>query len=201
MTDYIDENGQENIWWIQFREGEKNALGSLFKFYYNDLYAYGMKLTGNEEMVRDSIQDLFVKLWESRSRIKTVNQVKPYLIRAFRNLTIDQSRVAERDPVQRLSISEIPDILNFESEDFKTESEFTQEQISKVLTSLNLLPPRVREAIYLRYFTGLSTEELATVMNVTVQSTRNLVHQGIKSLKEDLLILLILSKYGYLFYS
>jgi len=201
MIDYIDENGLENIWWIQFREGEKNALGSLFKFYYNDLYAYGMKLTGNEEMVRDSIQDLFVKLWESRSRIKVVNQVKPYLIRAFRNLTIDQSRVAERDPVQRFSISEFSEILNFESEDFESESEFTQEQISKVLTLLNLLPPRVREAIYLRYFTGLSTEELAKVMNVTVQSTRNLVHQGIKSLKEDLLILLILFKYSYLFYS
>ena len=201
MIDYIDENGLENIWWIQFREGEKNALGSLFKFYYNDLYAYGMKLTGNEEIVRDSIQDLFVKLWESRSRIKVVNQVKPYLIRAFRNLTIDQSRVAERNPVQRFSISEFSETLNFESEDFESESEFTQEQISKVLTLLNLLPPRVREAIYLRYFTGLSTEELAKVLNVTVQSTRNLVHQGIKSLKEDLLILLILSKYCYLFYS
>lgn len=201
MTDYSEVYRQENIWWIQFREGEKNALGSLFKYYYDDLYAYGMKLTGNEEMVRDSIQDLFVKLWESRNRIKTVNQVKPYLIRAFRNLTIDQSRVAERDPVQRLSTSELPDVLSFEPEDFKTESDFTQEQISKLLNALNELPPRVREAIYLRYFTGLNTDELATVMNVTIQSTRNLVHQGIKSLKEELLILIIISKYGFLFHS
>lgn len=192
MTDCSDENRRENILWVQFREGERNALGALFELYYDDLFAYGMKLTRNEEIVRDSIQDLFVKLWESRNRIKTVNQVKPYLIRAFRNLTIDQSRLAEKDPVQRLSMSELPELLSFEVEDFKIENEIIQEQISQLLLALNELPPRVREAVYLRYFTGLNSDELATVMNVTIQSTRNLIHQGIKSLKEKLVVSLII---------
>lgn len=192
MTDCSDENRRENILWVQFREGERNALGALFELYYDDLFAYGMKLTKNEEIVRDSIQDLFVKLWESRNRIKTVNQVKPYLIRVFRNLTIDQSRLAEKDPVRRLSLSELPELLSFEVEDFKIENEIIQEQISKLLLALNELPPRVREAIYLRYFTGLNSDELATVMNVTIQSTRNLIHQGIKSLKGKLVVSLII---------
>jgi RNA polymerase sigma factor (sigma-70 family) len=200
MTDYSEIYNQESILWIQFRKGEKNALGSLFELYYDDLYAYGMKLTGNEESVRDSIQDLFVKLWESRNRIKIVNQVKPYLIRTFRNLTIDQSRLAEKVLIKNVSISELPELLNFEPEDFKTESEFAQDQISKLLNALNELPPRVREAVYLRYFTGLNYDELATVMNVTIQSARNLIHQGIKSLKEELLVLIILSKYGFFFH-
>src|ERR1035437_5057285 len=198
MANYSEGYNQESILWIQFRKGEKDALGSLFELYYNDLYAYGMKLTGNEELVRDSIQDIFVKLWESRYRIKIVKQVKPYLIRAFRNLTIDQSRLAEKIPIQNVLISELPELLNFEPEDFKTESEFAQDQISKLLNALNELPPRVREAVYLRYFTGLNYDELATVMNVTIQSARNLIHQGIKSLKEELLVLIVISKYGFL---
>ncbi len=202
MTYYSKDYKQEDILWIQFRKGEKDALGALFEQYYDDLYAYGMKLTGNEDLVRDSIQDLFIKLWESRNRIKTVIQVKPYLVRAFRNLTIDQSRLAEKNPVQRVaSISELPEILYFESDDFNTESEFAQDQIAKLLFALNELPPRVREAVYLRYFTGLNYDEMATVMNVTIQSARNLIHQGIKSLKGELLIIfLILSKYGILFH-
>ena len=180
--------------WLQFRKGDKHALGALFVQYYDDLYAYGMKLTGDEDMVRDSIQDLFIKLWESRNRIKIVEQVKPYLIRAFRNLTIDQSRMAEKNPVQRFSISVMPEVLHFEPEDFKSEAELVQNQISKLLLALNDLPPRVREAVYLRYYTGLNFDELATVMNVTVQSTRNLIHQGIKTLKDVLLALLIISQ-------
>jgi RNA polymerase sigma factor (sigma-70 family) len=200
MTDYPEVYQKENDLWSQYREGEKNALGALFELYYDDLYAYGIKLTGNEELARDCIQDLFVKLWESRNRIKSVNQVKPYLIRAFRNITIDQSRLAEKDPVQRLLTLESPELLNFDSEDFNAESEFSQEQISKLLLALNELPPRVREAVYLRYFTGLSYDELATVMSVNIQSTRNLIHQGIKSLKEDLVGLLIIAEYGFLFY-
>ena len=157
-----------------------------------------MKLTGNPEMVRDSIQDLFVKLWVSRKRIKAVNQVKPYLIRAFRNLTIDQSRVAERDPVNRLSITEVPELLSFEREDFIIESEFAQDQVSKLLLALNKLPNRVREAVYLRYFTGLNFDEIATVMNVNIQSVRNLIHQGIKILKEEILLLVIITEYSFL---
>lgn len=200
MTDYSKANGQENLLWIQFREGEKNALGALFVQYYDDLYAYGMKLTGNEDLVRDSIQDLFVKLWESRNRIKIVDQVKPYLIRAFRNLMIDQTRLADKNPVQRISASELPELLCFEQEDFKVDGEFAQNQISQLLLALNDLPPRVREALYLRYFTGLNFDELATVMNVTIQSTRNLIHQGIKSLKEGLSIVVLISKYGLLFH-
>lgn len=200
MTDNPEAYRQENILWIQFREGEKNALGTLFELYYDDLYAYGMKLTRDEELVRDSIQDLFIKLWESRGRIKAVNQVKPYLIRAFRNLTIDQSRLAEKNPVQNISTLENHELLIFDSGDFHTESEFSQDQIAKLLLALNELPPRVREAVYLRYFTGLNYDELATVMNVTIQSARNLIHQGIKSLKEELLVLVIISKYGYLFH-
>jgi RNA polymerase sigma factor (sigma-70 family) len=199
MTDYSEVYKQENILWIQFRDGDKNALGALFVQYYDDLYAYGMKLTGDEDMVRDSIQDLFIKLWESRNRIKIVEQVKPYLIRAFRNLTIDQSRLAEKNPVQRFSISVMPEVLHFEPEDFKSEAELVQNQISKLLLAMNELPPRVREAVYLRYYTGLNFDELATVMNVTVQSTRNLIHQGIKSLKDVLIALVIISKFVLLF--
>ena len=185
--------------WLQFRKGDKHALGALFVKYYDDLYAYGMKLTGDEDMVRDSIQDLFIKLWESRSRIKIVEQVKPYLIRAFRNLTIDQSRMVEKNPVQRFSISVLPEVLHFDPEDFKSEAELVQNQISKLLLALNDLPPRVREAVYLRYYTGLNFDELATVMNVTFQSTRNLIHQGIKTLKDVLLVLVIISKFVLLF--
>ena len=199
MTDYPQANRQENILWIQFREGERNALGTLFELYYDDLFAYGMKLIRNDDIVRDSIQDLFVKLWESRNRIKIVKQVKPYLIRSFRNLIIDQSRLTKKDPIQILSISELPELLSFEAEDFNIENEIIQDQISKLLLALNELPPRHREAVYLRFFTGLNSDELATVMNVTVQSTRNLLYQGIKSLKEKLLVSVIISIYLFLF--
>lgn len=200
MIIYTEPNRQESILWVQFRNGEKNALGTLFEQYYDDLYAYGMKLTGNDDIVRDCIQDLFVKLWESRNRIKTVRQVKPYLIRAFRNLRIDQSRLADRKQMKTLLISELSELINFDLEDFTIDTEIEQDQITKMINSLNLLSPRIREAIYLRYFTGLSCDEIASVMNVNIQSVRNLIYQGILSLKKELLALIIFSKYVFLFY-
>ncbi len=59
--------------WDDFRQGEAGALATLFERYYDALYAYGLKLTGNGELVKDSIQNLFQKLWRRPKILKAVN--------------------------------------------------------------------------------------------------------------------------------
>lgn len=68
----------------------------------------------------------------------------------------------------------------------KQETEaFNNANLSK---SLNKLPKRQKEAIYLKYYTGLNAKEIAEIMEINYQSVVNLIHKGIKSLKEDITI-------------
>jgi len=48
--------------WRKFKEGDRNLLGLIFKTYYDALYLYGLKFLNKEELVKDAIQDVFLKL-------------------------------------------------------------------------------------------------------------------------------------------
>ena len=69
----------------------------------------------------------------------------------------------------------------------KQETErFNKTNLPKIL---NGLPKRQKEAIYLKYYSGLKAKEIAKIMNINYQSVINLLFKAIKSLKEDVSIL------------
>ena len=63
---------QNHYLWQNFLQGDKEALSGIFLNVHDDLFRYGFKLSGNENLVKDAIQDLFLKLWKNRSNLKPV---------------------------------------------------------------------------------------------------------------------------------
>ena len=63
---------QNHYLWQNFLQGDKEALSGIFLNFHDDLFRYGFKLSGNENLVKDAIQDLFLKLWKNRSNLKPV---------------------------------------------------------------------------------------------------------------------------------
>src|SRR5690625_6069795 len=70
--------------WRAFQEEDMAAYEQIFRLYYRDLYGYGLKLCSRPELVRDSIQTLFVALWEQKSNLSEVRSVKAYLLASIR---------------------------------------------------------------------------------------------------------------------
>ncbi|MBK7711832.1 MAG: sigma-70 region 4 domain-containing protein [Bacteroidales bacterium] len=54
---------------------------------------------------------------------------------------------------------------------------------------LNLLPPRQRHVIYLRYFEEMEFENISQVMNMNVQSVRNSISRGLQVMRNSGVIL------------
>lgn len=150
-----------------------------------------MKLIGDEELVRDSMQELFQKLWERRATLETVENVKPYLFKVLRHRISDNIKLANRRTARQQSYQEEFEVT-YLPEDFIGAEQFSSEQNTQLLAILNQLPPRQREVIYLKYFDGFSYEKISEVMNLTAQSVRNLVYRAIKTLKELLACIMLL---------
>jgi RNA polymerase sigma factor (sigma-70 family) len=177
--------------WNAFRQGDEQAFTAIFLEHYDALFNYGMKLTGEEELVRDSIQEVFQRLWERRATLERVEVIKPYLFKILRNRIADAIKVATRRSVRQQSYHDDEFEVVYVSEDFSTVEQFSGDQNAQLLVVLNQLPKRQREVIYLKYFDGFSHEKISEVMNLTAQSVRNLIYRAIKTLKELLLLLLI----------
>ena len=171
--------------WRHFRNGDPAALARIFNEHYESLYFYGKKLGGDEDLVKDCVQNLFLKMWTSRQKLSAIKSVRPYLLKSLRRHIGDcmLSRSREKTLQQQFT-GEFE--VTFSHEDFLIALQTSQEQSQALVSSLNLLPARQREAIFLRFYETLDYEKIAEVMNLNVQSVRNLIYQSLKSIKEQL---------------
>ena len=64
--------------------------------------------------------------------------------------------------------------------------EIESEKLAMLRNALKSLTNRQKEAIYLRYPKDLAYEEIADIMNISVEACRNLIYSAIKSLKSTL---------------
>ena len=93
------------------QEGDMQFI-ALYKFYYQDLYAYGVSLGFNTEDVKDAIQEVYLKLYFNERLCIDEKKIKFYLLRSVRNQLIDWERtkkdtssIEEEERSFKLSVS------------------------------------------------------------------------------------------------
>lgn len=74
------QQSDEQAVWAQFRAGDQRAFDALMTTQYRTLFRYGNRFSTDPEFIRDSIQDLFLYLWERRASLHAEVSVKPYLL-------------------------------------------------------------------------------------------------------------------------
>jgi RNA polymerase sigma factor (sigma-70 family) len=163
--------------WESFRNGDRDAFATLFRRHYDGLYRYGCKFIGNPDQLEDSIQELFMELWQSKSRTP-VASVRAYLLKSLKYKILKTYRSRRLLPIVDDNI-----VFEWSQEDRIIAGERDAENRNKVLKALSRLSSRQKEIVYLKYFQNLSYEEIGEVMNINYQVARNLLYQSIKSLK------------------
>ena len=76
-------------------------------------------------------------------------------------------------------------LFDFSIEEQLIADETTAIKVQQLNRLINHLPTRQKEALYLRYHQGLSVEQVAEVLNMNYQSTKNLLHRAILQLRKD----------------
>lgn len=169
--------------WKNFREGDFSSLGILFEKHYLELFYYGNKIVALPELVKDTIQDLFIDVWERRNKMAVVENIKAYLIISLRRELIHRMEKARKENLgsQPLSLQ-----FMFSPEDFVISSEQNEEHTQLLARSLEGLTERQREAILLRFYHNLEFQEISEVLEMNVQSVRNLLFRALEKIRKDM---------------
>ena len=173
----------DSVTWQLFKNGNQEAFSFIYTSYSPNLYEYGMRMLQDEDLTRDVMHDLFVKLWQNRKTAGPTNNIKYFLISSFRNLLFTHKGIENRMPREDLQES-----TGFNME-FTPESEYIRteqlRQLSKqLLEALNKLSPRQKEIIYLRYFEELDYNQVAELMNMSVKAAYKLSARALDTLRE-----------------
>lgn len=191
------ESPEEAVIWRDFLKGSDLALANIYRNYAPGLYNYGRQITTNDELVRDSIQDVFFELLKNRGKLSDAVSIKFYLFASLRRRIFRQLKKHSKIVLQEKWINQ--DGFQFEANNeirYVYEC-FSPDQKKLLQQACNKLPCRQREAITLYYYERLSYGEVAEMMGFAqVKSARDLVYRALDSLngllskwKEELIIL------------
>ncbi len=167
--------------WTRFKAGDRNAFSILYKRYFPAMYAYGSSLSIDTDYVKDAIQEVFMNLYFNNKIEIVGNSLKFYLLRAVKNKLLDILR-GKKESID-ISECEYTFTINFTIEDKIMEDEEYSSIKKRVSEMLSTLTNRQKEIMYLRYIEEMDYETIARLMDMKVQSVRNIIHKSVDKLK------------------
>jgi RNA polymerase sigma-70 factor (ECF subfamily) len=170
--------------WNQIRRSDRCAFAALYEKHMDALYNYAMKICRNRALAEDSIQDLFIELWRYRETLSDVVSVRYYLYRALRRRIVKNESDHSWLTNEGIRWENIQELTATPLENSMIEAEVRDEKTRKLQKYLNDLSPRQYEAIVLYFFDEFSYEEIAAIMDVNEQSSRNLIQRGLAQLRQ-----------------
>jgi len=176
----------DQILWNGLQKGDKEMLLALYKKYYHSLLFIGLKEIKDAQVVKDTIQQLFLNLWEKRTSIEEARNIRTYIITSFlRKLNYDWKRSGKTGSLQVIwnNFSKDPQ-PNPEEGLIRKDEQYHSFKL--LMQHINELPNRQRELIVLKFYEGLSYDEIVQKTGLSHRTVYNKIHEGLKKLKLDL---------------
>lgn len=171
-------------------------IESIYNSYIDDLFHYAINFGFDREIIMDAIHDVFYRLSLNNSHLKNVDNVKFYLYRSLRNRLFDIAKTQKESLYEDIyALTQyLPFNIDITVEDSIINEEERTKIKSKIEEMLNVLTPRQREIVYLRYIDGYDYKEISKLLNITVPSCHKLISKSIHKLREKFgaLVLLLL---------
>ncbi len=173
----------ENELLLLLKQGDERAFAEFFYAYHNQLGEFVLLLTDSRELTEEIIQDVFVKVWESRFTLDNVERFTSWLFILTRNYTLNRMRTLVNE---RRKSKEYGQFIG-RTQDLQ-DCSFNSTENYEVLIkrAIDQLPPQQQKAYLLKLYDELSYTEIAQQMGVSRESVKKYLYWASKSIREFL---------------
>jgi RNA polymerase sigma factor (sigma-70 family) len=165
---------------IEIKAGSHSAMEVLVKRYYQQIYSFIYRKTGNKEIAYDLTQEVFMKMlkridtFQEKAQFKTwlytvaVNHCTDY----FRSKSYQVTKMTEElDEQHSQDLAEVSYI--FEKKEMRR----------KIKAAIDSLPDYQSDTILLKYYHDLKIKEIALIMKTSESTVKSRLRQGMEKLK------------------
>lgn len=175
MTQELPEEDISNA----IREGNAVAFQHVFDSCYEALCEYAFTLLRDAAEAEDTVQSIFMKLWEKRDSLEIRQSVRSYLFRAVYNQCMNQ--------IQHRSVrSRHRAFSQWEGEASAEPDVFPDELNERVRLAVESLPPQCKRIFIMSRFDGFSYPEISSRLNISMNTVQNQICKALKSLRQEL---------------
>lgn len=175
-------NYNDNIILIEsLKNGDQKAYTYLIDTYHHKLCVYANSLVKNIYSAEDIVQNVFIKVWEQRTRLKSDHAIKSFLYKLVYNEFIDLYRKNQSLFSLEKSYHEALNTLVLEDD-----SESFQRVLNVVNKEIQNLPPKCKEVFILSKKEGLTNIEIAEHLDVSIKTVEAQITKAFSILRFSL---------------
>lgn len=172
---------EEKELYRKLKAGDEKAFKTIFLKYYPSLCHFAFHFLNDREIAEETVQDLFVKIWEKRETINIESSIKHYLFRSVKNQILNQ---IQHEKIKKQYADRIKESFQKET---NPESYFLEvDLVDKIEKSIESLPPKRKEIFRLSRENGMKYQEIAEKLNISVKTVEAQMGLALKYLREEL---------------
>ncbi len=159
------------------KQGDKKAINLLYENYANSLYGVILKVTNNEELAQDALQETFVKVWKNSKKYDSKKaKLFTWLYRIARNTAIDKlrsfnNRFEKEVQIDKSNVYILPTSnLNQDVIDLKEHVAKLDEKYQIVINAL--------------FFEGMTQQEASEELDIPLGTIKSRLKIGLRELKK-----------------
>ncbi len=164
------------------RNGDESVLGYVYSQYVKRLFRFGLQYSTDEDLIMDSIHDVFVNLIHSKKTLAKIKSVKAYLFASlYRRIVYYLNRRKYLD-IKVSESRQFPVAFNPESNMFLDEE--NKEKLQRVRQAISQLSKKQRQAVLHYYSDGFNHQEIAQIMGMrNTNSVAKLIARGLSAVR------------------
>jgi RNA polymerase sigma-70 factor (family 1) len=166
----------------QLIAGDAESFRKIYEFYQGRIFLFALRLTKSKSRAEEVVQEVFVKLWEKREKIKLEKNFNAYILAITKNFILDGLKKAARDNKIRQKIYNNMHALQNSSVDRLIEKELSRLHQQAV----DRLSPQKKIVFMLSREEELTYDEIAERLGVSRNTVRNQMSDALKSIREYL---------------
>jgi len=163
------------------RSGDSKAYTMLVDIYHHKLCIYAYNLINDKQAAEDIVQNVFIRTWKNRNRLKCDFEIRSFLFKSVYNEFIDEYRKQKLVvPLEKKYIDALTTIV-------ENEDEYALERkIKLVKREIQNLPPKCREIFILSKQDGLTNIEIAEYKQVSIKSVEASITKAFSILRKSI---------------
>jgi RNA polymerase sigma-70 factor, ECF subfamily len=167
----------------QLQKGDIEAFDAIYHRYKTRLYYCALKYLDLQDEAEEVVQNTFVMLWERRSIIDESKSLKNFLFRITVNQVLD---FLKHQVVQNQYATDYKNITS--EEDHSSQKEIYFNDLTNYLQKIiEKLPDQQQRVFKMSRWEGLSNEEIACCLGISIRTAENLLYRATKYIKENII--------------
>lgn len=167
--------------WRDFKGGSNSAFEEIYYHFIDGLYRYGSKITSDKDLLKDSIQQMFLELYTAREKLSDPENLEFYLLKSLKHILMRRTSMDKKTTLAETDNAGFQ--IELDAENKLITGEQQQSKMNLLNEALQSLDPIKKELLFLKFYSGLTNKQIGSLTGQKPETVQKQIYRILKGLQ------------------